>query len=109
MIPTIPSQGSVNTLQQAQMFPTTFATSSPFYNTTIQRTIIQPYFAGAFYNPLPQPFVIANSQTLMPYQQQVALASLLQMQSGAISSQCMRSLLPMNSQVSSSGMPPWIE
>jgi hypothetical protein len=82
----IPTQGGVTNYQQAALFPTTFVTGSPFYNT---------YF---------QPYAVATTQTVTPYQTQVGLAELILGQSGATSSQMLSSL----TSVSSNGVPPWI-
>jgi hypothetical protein len=86
----IPGFGGVTNAQQAQFFPTTFVTGSPFFNTSIQ------------------PFAVATTQTLIPYQVQVGLAELILGRSGALSSQLLGSLAPVGSSVSSNGVPPWI-
>lgn len=86
----IPGQGGVINLQQAQLFPTTFVTGSPFFNTFIQ------------------PIGIATSQTLVPFQQQVGLAELIQNRAGALSSQLLGSLISIHPGNASKGIPPWI-
>jgi|GEM_PF-3247083 len=83
----VPSQNGINTLQQAQIFPTTFLTNSPFYNLTFQ------------------PYSVSTTQSITPYQVQVALVALLQTmgeQGGLISGGGINQLVPPN------GVPPWI-
>jgi hypothetical protein len=86
----IPGHGGVNNLQQAQMFPTTFITGSPFFNTFVQ------------------PVAVATSQTIIPFQFQVRLAELILARSGAVSSQLLGNLTPIHQLIPPNGIPPWI-
>jgi hypothetical protein len=76
----IPNNNGLTTLQQASTFPTTFLTNSPLFNTQIT------------------PYAISTTQTIVPYQVQVRLMSLLQ----ALGSGNLNQLVPPN------GVPPWI-
>lgn len=82
----IPSQNGINTLQQAQMFPATFGSNSPFYNTVFQ------------------PFSISTTQSITPYQVQVTLIAMLRnmAEQSTISTGGISQLVPPN------GVPPWI-
>lgn len=78
----IPNSNGLTTLQQASTFPTTFLTNSPLFNTQIT------------------PFAVSTTQTIVPYQIQVRLMSMLQ--ALASGSGNVNQLVPPN------GVPPWI-
>lgn len=86
----IPNSNGLTTLQQAMMFPSSFVTNSPLYNTTIT------------------PYAVATTSTISPYQIQVGLMNLLQALGSSSGNGTIGTIGSINQLVPPNGVPAWI-